>query len=182
MTGRPGITGLLTLCLLFAAVTTITGQGKPAPSYQIKAGFLYNFTRFVEWPEDAFKSSDAPFVIGVIGNTQLAGFLAQIVNSEKIGDHPVIVENFSDVRSVSDCHILFISSGELPDIKGALSGLHQRNVLTVSESAGFLRMGGIVRFYTERNKIKIEINVASAKRTQLQISSKLLSIATIYNR
>lgn len=172
---------LLFLFFLLTSVESITGQSKATPVYQVKSAFLYNFARFVQWPENSFASAESPFVIGVVGNNHISSFLEEIVRGEKVADHPIIVQSFESLADAKDCHILYISSNELPNRREALSRL-QRSTLTVSDSPGFLKVGGMVRFYTKENKVRLQINAGLAKTANLQISSKLLNVASIFNR
>lgn len=157
----------------------LSAQTKPVGEYQVKAAFLYNFTRFVEWTPASFKAADSPFVIGIIGNGPFGIILDDIVKGEKAGGHQIMIRRYQNVKEIKDCHILYINAESLK-IKQTLSALKGRNILTVSDAANFTRWGGIIRFYTEDNKVRFEINAAAAKTAKLRISSKLLNLARIY--
>lgn len=145
--------------------------------YKLKAVFLYNFSSFVEWPPSAFNSADAPFVIGIVGPDPFGSFLDETVAGEKAQGHPMVVKRFDDVREVKDCQILFINQpGHTADV---LSSIKNRNILTVSDENNFARMGGMIHFSTESNKIRLQINPSAAKAEKLNISSKLLRLAKI---
>lgn len=174
--------GLLVLFVCLVSNQLTKGQGMSVPSYQVKAAFIYNFTRFVEWPEQSFKSDDEPFIIGVLGNTQLGHYLEEIIKGERLGSHPIIIHNYRHINEAYNCNILFINARDVSHLKSELAGLQESNILTVSDADNFLKYGGIVRFYTQDNKIRLQINVKSAQTAQLRISSKLLNIAKIFNR
>lgn len=151
---------------------------KAAPQeYQVKAAFLYNFTQFVDWPPNAFRNSDDPFVIGIVGNDPFGPFLKETIAGEKIGTHPIRTKQCNDIKSAAGCHMLFINSTDEEWVRYLLAALSEKNVLTVSDDPRFTRMGGMIRFFTEDNKIRLEINVERSKAAQLNISSKLLSLA-----
>jgi hypothetical protein len=162
-----------------ASSSSIAAQ-KPPLEYQLKAAFLFNFTRFIDWPADAFTSPSAPFVIGIVGNDPFGNYLDEMVRGEKTGDHPIIVQHYRTAKDISNCQLLYINLQSAESIKEALSNINPHNVLTVSDADKFMKQGGDVRFFEEDNKIKIQINMAAAKASGLEISSKLLRIAKIW--
>jgi len=152
-------------------------QNKAASEYQLKAVFLYNFTQFVNWPSSAFDSYNDDFVIGIIGEDPFGEYLDEVVGGEKIGMHPIVVRRFKSIRDISKCHMLFIRSGDPDWMERVLSAVAERNVLTISDDPDFNRLGGMIRFFPENNKLRLEINLKSARAAQLGISSKLLSVS-----
>ncbi|MEP7164724.1 MAG: YfiR family protein [Ferruginibacter sp.] len=170
---KAGIVIMLLLC------TTISLRAQSTPEYQLKAVFIYNFTRFVDWPPTAFESYNDDFVIGIIGNDPFGQALEATVEGETIGRHAIRIKRFQDVKQIDHCHILFINSNDPPEIKNIISDLNNRNILTVSDAANFARMGGIIGFFTDKNKIRMQINGDAAKNARLSISSKLLSVAQV---
>jgi hypothetical protein len=179
---RGGAIGsLLALALLGAPLAGAPPPPVPPPEYQIKAVFLFNFTQFVEWPASAFADPAAPLIIGVLGEDPFGAQLDDAVRDEKIGLRPLVVRRYQRVDEIAECHLLFISgseAGQLPKIMARLKG---RSMLTVGDTAGFNRLGGMVRFVTENNKIRLRINVEAAKAAGLVLSSKLLRPAMIFN-
>lgn len=155
-------------------------QAQTAPkAYQVKAAFLYNFSQFVEWPPTAFSNQASPFVIGILGKDPFGAYLHELVKGERINGHPIQVQRYGDEKEIKNCHILFIN---LPSTINALSALENQSTLTVSDADNFARQGGMIRFFTENNKIRLEINPAAAKEASLNISSKLLRVAQIVER
>jgi hypothetical protein len=163
---------LIVCCLVYAQATAQA----PVREYQVKAVFLYNFTQFVEWPPSAFNGTNAPFVIGILGPDPFGGFLDETVAGEKMNGHPMVVQRYTDLKDAMACHILFIN---LPNQSEVLTGLNNRSTLTVSDKDNFARIGGMIRFFTEKNKIRLQINPSAAKAANLIISSKLLRVAEI---
>lgn len=145
----------------------------------IKARFLYNFTHFVEWPSTVFAESGAPFVIGILGDDPFGSQLDEDVLGEKVKGHPIAVERYQDVKDIINCHILFINSKDDAKIKEILGALPGKNILTVSDMLNFTTIGGIIRFITIKNKIKLQINLPASKNAELNISPKLLQVADI---
>jgi len=164
------------LCLLF----TFKGSAQPAqPSeYQVKAAFLFNFAKFVEWPPATFPDDKSPLCIGVLGANPFGVDLERFVRDKTINGHPLIVRECHTVEDGKKCQILFVSASEAKQLPDILKGLQGANVLTVGETDGFIESGGIVNFVSEANKIRFQINDAVAKSAGLKISSKLLSLAS----
>lgn len=155
------------------------GQELPSIEYQVKAGFLYNFCQFVQWPEQAFSSGNSPLVIGILGKDPFGSYLDETVRGETVDHHPLTVMRFNSVEEIDSCHILFININKRDDLREALEALASKPVLTVSDAPTFARSGGIVTFLTEEKKTRIRINLKAARNGNLIISSKLLRIAEI---
>jgi hypothetical protein len=178
---RKCIKRLLLAMLLIALLSNISqsyGQRKPPLEYQVKAAFLFNFTKFITWPSNAFKSAEAPFVIGIIGVDPFGDYLDELVKDEKLDTHPIIIQRFDDISDVTNCHILYINTPQALQQQILLSKLTS-GTLTVSDAGGFTKHGGNISFFKQDNKIRLEINVVAAKNARLDISSKLLSIAKL---
>lgn len=152
-------------------------QNTPTREYQIKAAFLYNFTQFVEWPEESFPSPDAPLVIGILGSDPFGTYLDQTVQGETIGGHPLIVRRYNSREEISNCHILFINIKDKTRMKQTLEKLRGKNILTVSDEQSFTKMGGIIELFTIEYKTRIRINPDAANAAGLSVSSKLLRLA-----
>lgn len=157
------------------------GQSSSPEEYQVKAVFLYNFTRFIEWPATSFNSSSSPFVIGIIGGNPFGSFLEEAIKDESVGMHKIIIRHYSDFNLIGDCHILFINYKDKEMIKQTLAAVKDKNILTVNEWQRFVEIGGMVQFINEGNRIKLIINNNAVKSARMQASSKLLSVAQIYD-
>ena len=164
--------------LLLNGAGEASAQSKAA-EYQVKAVFLYNFTQFIDWPVTAFENPEEPFVIGILGDDPFGNFLDLTVKGEHIGTHPIKVKRCKDLRSAMNCHMLYINSTDREWLRTILNAVSEKNILTVSDDPYFNSLGGMIRFYTEENKIKLQINLPRSKEAQLTISSKLLSLAKI---
>ena len=159
--------------------SALKAQTISASEYQIKAVFIYNFSHFVEWPESSFEKSYDPFVIGILGSNPFGPYLQEAIRNERIGTHMMEVRQFENIREANKCHILYINLQDPDEIKQALLAVSGRPILTVGDSPNFIRYGGLIRFFTEENKIRLEVNNTVAKARKLQISSKLLRVATV---
>ena len=163
-------------CLCFPLFQS---QTTPLPEYKIKAVFLFNFTQFVEWPANAFNKEDDPFVIGILGKDPFGSYIDNAIADEKMGTHPITIVRYNNVSEVNNCQMLFISSNDDESLLEILSLLSNRSILTVSDAPGFVQAGGVIGFITLKNKIKLQVNLNAAKTANLNISSKLLSVAEI---
>jgi hypothetical protein len=164
--------------LLFCFLPTLTSAQTPPPSeYQVKAAFLYNFAKFVEWPNSP--DAESPLILGVIGDEKSATDLMTI-NGRLIKKHPVQVVRFPHTRRLPKCHILFILPSESMESL-RLKNLRDSGVLTVcDERKDFARTGAIINFIkTQEGKIRFEVNIDAAKRAGLKIQSPLLALAHI---
>jgi hypothetical protein len=165
---------------LFIALTcSLFAQVKKFREYDLKALFLYNFAQFVEWPTSAFRTPDAPLVIGVLGQDRFGKSLDDLTRSEAVHRRKLTIQRFRRFEDVGDCHILFIDRSQAPSLKQIVDGLRAKPVLTVSDIDGFAGRGGMIQFITEEERIRLRINVEAAKAANLTISSKLLKLAEI---
>src|SRR6202165_5378159 len=116
------------------------GDASESSEYLIKAGFIYNFAKFVEWPSGAFAEPDSPIVIGVLGTDPFGTILDRIVEDKKIGSRGFVVKRLKwgkDLRDLKECKILFVSSSEKPHIDDFLQMVKGLPILTVGETPGF---------------------------------------------
>jgi hypothetical protein len=178
LNGRKRTTRFLAILLTGAAAWTDV-RGQAVDEYQVKAAFLYNFAKFVEWPAASFKGPNDPIAICVFGQSPVKGTLEQAVSGKTIGSRAFIVRQVSEVQAASSCHILFLSSSERKRLRSTLGEIKDGRILTVGETEGFAAEGGIVNFKLDDGKVRIQINVEAAEQAKLQISSKLLSLAQI---
>jgi YfiR/HmsC-like len=145
--------------------------------YQVKAAFLYNFGKFVEWPTNGFASTNAPLLIGVYGENPFGNDLATVVEGRTIDGHPVAARTVSQ-NELKSCQILFIAQSEQKNIKKILGELDGAGVLTVTENMGSPESGVMINFILQDDRIRFEINNTAAEKVGLKLSSKLLMLAT----
>jgi YfiR/HmsC-like len=146
--------------------------------YQIKAAFLYNMPKFVEWPPERFADAAAPIVIGVLGENPFGDQLAAIVKDRKINGRAVLVRSVQTLDEAKATHVLFIGERAEARLAAMWPALALLPVLTVGESATFIEAGGIIRFVPVGDKLRFEIDMSSAERAQLKISAQLQKLAT----
>lgn len=150
--------------------------------YQVKAAFLFNFTKFVKWPDTAFAATNSPLVIGVMGDNPFGNNLELAVNGKSLDGHPLAVRLVGSLAEARMCHVLFICQKPKRNIADTIAALKNAPVLTVSETEHFIEDGGIIKFVMEDNKVRFIINDPAAKKAGLVISSKLLNVALPMNK
>jgi hypothetical protein len=171
--GRPAF--LLLVLAAVLAVPAAAGAQPAAPEYDVKAAFLYNFTKFVEWPASTLP--DDTLRLCVLGEDPF-GKTLQTVAGEEVAGRKLIVLSTEKLSDPTGCQVLFISRSERERMPQILSSLRGVPVLTVGDTRGFLEQGGIINFTFEGSKVRFEINQESAERAGIKISSKLLRLAT----
>ena len=150
-----------------------------ADEYPVKAAFLFNFAKFVEWPSNAFKGPDDPIAICVLGQNPFGGALEDVVREKTVANRRFAVREISNSQQAYKCHIIFVSASDRKRFRFLLEELKGRSILTVGESDDFATNGGIINFKLKDARVRIEIDTAAADRAGLRISSKLLSLAEI---
>ncbi len=172
---------------LFIFVVVLSGHSlfaqdahafKPT-EYQIKAAFLYQFAKFVQWPNTAFADSSQQIIIGVLGKDPFGNDLDNTIQGKCIHEREIRIKRMDRLDNVQDCQILFISSSETKNLSNIFARLRHSNVLTVGDTEGFSKEGGIINFIRKDNKIHFEINIEAAQEAGLRLSSKLLNLAKI---
>ena len=174
---------------VFIAFMTLAGvrpnlpaaQNDGTSEYEIKAAFLFNFAKFVEWPDWAMDATGNSFVIGILGKDPFNNALEQTIGEKTVRGAPLRISRFSRVEDVGPCHILFISGSEKNNLPAVLKSLEGRDILTVSDMPDFARFGGMITLYTENNKVRFMINTRSAEKAGLRLSAKLLTLAKIFS-
>lgn len=171
--------------LLLAAVLALPAAAVPAagrraatPAAEVKAVFLLNFTKFVEWPLESFPAPQSPIVIAVLGADPFGAALDQAVAGETVNGRPLAIRRFPTLAELEPCHILFISASEEESLPGILRRLRRTGTLTVSDMDGFAARGGAIQFREERGRLRFAISQEAAERAGLKVSARLLSLAS----
>lgn len=167
----------LSLTLLFCRVNA--ADERAVNEYQLKAAFLFNFTKFVEWPANTAEQPKSPFQIGVAGDEQFARQLEEVLRSESVRGHPILVKILKPGDDCTNYQMLFISRKADGNMEVFLKSVTNHPVLTIGETAGSATRGAMVNLLVVSGSIKMEINLAVARRGNLEISSNLLKLAKI---
>jgi YfiR/HmsC-like len=156
---------------------TAASPAQPFDEYQVKAAFLYNFAKFVQWPAEAFQTAAEPMAICVLGQDPFGRSLADTVAGRAIEGRSIVVRHIPDIKQAAGCHVLFIASTENKRSPLMLAEI-KPGILTVGDSDAS-GTGAVINFKLDDGKVRFEINVEAAEREKLQISSRLLSLAHI---
>jgi hypothetical protein len=171
---------------IVVCATPAAAQPAAARESQLKAGYIYNFTRFVAWPDKAFGGSTDPLVIVVVGRDPFDGNLGRMLEGKNVGDHPIAVETFGRLDAAelarSKYHVLFVSGSESGRLRDVLDSLRGRPILTVSDLPDFGVDGGMIGLYHDGGTLQFEINRGAADEAGLKLSSKMLGLARLVNR
>lgn len=171
---------MFAILFLVRLVAAPEGHAQEAlPEYQVKAAYLFNFLKFVEWPDDAFSDSLAPFVIGIAGDDPFGESLPQVIIGKTVQGRDLVIRKYHAGENMRGCHILFIDASEKKRLPQLVAGLKGSSVLIVSDMARFLNDGGMIQFLSENNRVRFAINVDATGRANLKVSSKLLSLARV---
>jgi uncharacterized protein DUF4154 len=157
-------------------IQRICAQDGPT-EYQVKAAYLFNFLKFVEWPGDPLADTHGRWVIGIVGDNPFGDELTQIISGKTVQGHELQVRRFQPGEDLHACHILFISASEKKRLPSVLATLNSSSVLTVADMDHFIESGGMIQFVMEDKRVRFAIDVGASGRARLKVSSKLLSLA-----
>jgi len=175
------ITALAVVAALFGT-PSMQGQHAKPTEYEVKATYLYNFGKFVEWPaKDTHAEADS-FPICVLGQDPFGPALNSILADATIGGKSVVAKRILTPQDAANCRVLFISSSEEPRVKQILAALRGASVLTVSDLPQFTQSGGMVQFFLEGNRVRFDVNLTTAEQVGLTLSSELLKVANNVRR
>jgi YfiR/HmsC-like len=163
--------------LILLSILRYSAVAQSAGEYQVKAAFLYNFAKFVEWPPSGFRSATAPLQICILGQDPFGQELRDLVSTKTVNGRKFEVDYVVDVRLARACHILFIAASEKSRVKQILESVRGTVALTVSDTEGFAEQGGMIDFLLDNDRVLFEVNRAAAEQAGLKISSKLLGVA-----
>jgi hypothetical protein len=178
---------IIAVSLIWAAMAfqshAQTNGSSDSSEYLIKAGFTYNFAKLMQWPASAFPQPDSPIVIGVLGVDPFGGTLDQVLAGKNVNGRGFVVRHLkwggNELNQLKDCNILFVSNSEMAHVDEILRLVKGLPVLTIGEMPNFAQRGGIINFILEDDKVRFEVNVEAAKQADINISSRLLTLAKI---
>jgi len=187
------IAGVLVLVLTVLPVVS-RAESAPIPEYQVKAAFIYNFTKFVDWPKEKVADSKDVITIGIIGKDPF-GNAFDPIEGKQVKNCRVVVKRFKgfkeltgsagkdtgrlerEIKALRKCHVLFVCSSEKKQRKQILELVEGCSVLTVGDVESFLKAGGVINFFISEEKVRFEINATVARQAKLKIRSQLLRLA-----
>lgn len=170
---------VLTIFLLLAAPRRSSSQDATPVEYQVKAAFLLNFAKFIEWPSDVFQNEKTPITVCIFRYDPFGRSLDEILQGKIINNRQVVVNRIAELTELNACQIVFVSEREerrLPDLLNRLKG---SSVLVIGETGTFAERGGGIQFFLEDHRLRFAVNVDAVRKARLNISSKLLALAKI---
>jgi hypothetical protein len=174
------VVGRFHLVLVIASVclTTVPRPvgGQRVVADNLEAAFLFRFTRFVEWPADAFPTANSPLTFGVVGDDFVAYTLSGFVHGKTINGRPLQVRRLRSGDDLTGSQVIFISASE-SRAADVMEGVRGSAVLTVSNLKGFCELGGMIRLFVEDNHVQFEVNLHAADQARLKVSSRVLTLA-----
>jgi hypothetical protein len=180
---RPVVCAVLLTCvvsLIFpGAVPSSRGQSSGISEYEVKASFLYNFAKFVDWPPSAFSDGKAPIALCIFGDDPFGTVLDDMVRGKTINDRQLVTRRVPKPEDLRLCQVVFVNDKEnkrLSEIRASLKG---SSTLVIGDSDNFADRGGTIQFFLEDSKVHFAINVDALQRAHLSISAKLLALAKI---
>jgi hypothetical protein len=185
--------GMLCVCLglITASIASADTSSARFKEYEVKAAFIFNFLKFIDWPQEKTGGDNNQIVIGIIGEDPF-GPAADIFKDKSVEEHKLVIKRFESfeqwkkmeekskkarLEELKSCHLLFICPSEQKQIRDIIEIVHNSSVLTVADADGFIEVGGMINFFTEDNKIRFDINQGAAEKAGLKIRSQLLRLA-----
>jgi len=173
----------LTLAGLFSGTNRLPAEEPAEPKEsQIKAAFVFNFTKFVEWPAARFAAADSPIIIGVFGKSPVAQQLPDAIKDRKVNGRGIVFKPIEKIEDTKSVHLLFVPASADSEVVELLKVMKGTSVLTIGESEVFAKAGGMINFVREGDKVRFEINTDSAEQAGLKISAQLQKLAKSVRR
>lgn len=171
---------------LFSLVVGLGGaslvQAEVSKEYQVKAAFLYNFTKFVEWPSQRFTDATAPIVVGILGQNPFGHELENIVRNRTVNGRSIVVRELASVAEARDVHLLFVSAAETKRFGELTTSLQASGTVIVSEVTGSARGSGVIVFTLREDQVRFEIDQGAAELSGVRLSAQLLKLATVVHK
>ena len=178
---------LFSLLSILFLLGTVSIQALRAPQfteYEVKAAYIFNFTKFINWPKTTFSLSNPPFVVGIYGDDPFGLILAKIFEGRTIKGRKLVIEHYYKPEEINNCNVLFISKsvkGRI-ELTNVINVVQEKSILTIGDNIQeFCELGGMINFTRQYAKHRFEINNNAANRADITISQKLLSLANIIN-
>jgi hypothetical protein len=175
-TGAEILLALLVVNALVVNAPVVNAQGQTADEYQVKAAYMYNFAKFVDWPAKTFDSPAQAIVFCVLGQTPLSQPLEDALAGKVVDQRPLVFRQLADSKQAGKCQVLFLGSLDKKQMRQTLDEVKSFNLLTVGEVEDFTNAGGVIRFVLDAGRVRLEFNLDAADEAKLRISSKLLSL------
>jgi len=150
--------------------------------YQVKAAFLFNLARFVEWPADAFATPSSPVTFCIVGADPFGSALDDALRGHQVAGRATAIKRLRELSPDAGCHVVFLAQRDAAPRTAALERLAGASVLTVAEGRGFASRGGTIGLFLDDQRVRFEVNTEAADRARLHISSRVLALASVVYR
>lgn len=162
-------------CLCCVCAAAASGAAQTSIESRVKAAYIVNFVPYISWPEGG--RPDTTLIIGTIGPNTFGREMDSIIKYRSAPQPALKVQHFADAQQALSCNILYVKAKQMSAIQALLASYEKESILTVGETEKFMDMGGIVAFVLVNNTVQFEINLAAARRSRIQINSRLLALA-----
>lgn len=169
-----------TLVVLSTWMFHLLARGAPGvqeTEVQVKAAFVLNFARFVEWPAETVVPTNRPLVIGILGKDPFGKIMDDTVAGKTVDQRSISLRRGTSLREVEPCDVLFVAGSERDRLGGIIQRVKSKPLLTVSDIDGFIDKGGVIGLKRRQDTIRFDINLQAAESARLKVSSKLLKLA-----
>jgi hypothetical protein len=166
-----------TAAMAICGPSTRASEGMSSREYELKAAFVYNFTKFIEWPAPSFASVTAPLVMGVLGETPLESELAELMRDRSVNGRAILLKKVASAADALSTHLLFVSVSAETQFASWHGEIESMPVVTVGESHSFIEHGGTINFVLQDGKVRFEINPVRVERNGIRISAQLQKLA-----
>ena len=173
------VLGITLLCSV--GLVKVAPALEPVDEYTLKAAFLYNFAKFVEWPVNSFADSTSPFSLCVLGNDPFGANLETLAK-KPVRERALVIKHIRSVTAMSGCHILYISPQEFTQLEALLRNLEKAPVLTVCDTESCAESGLMLNMRMAENRVQLDMNLDAVQRTALKVSSQLIKLTRIVKR
>lgn len=174
---RRTVIALLCVLLIIGPASAL-GETVIGPEYEVKLGFIYNFINFVTWPETTFKSNSDPLVMCIVSDQPSSEVLFKL-DGKRVKQRKIKVIAYQEETCLQNSQTLFFATQDKAFIQQILDLTKGQKILTIGEVDGFTRMGGVINFFKEHNRLRFRVNIDAVKRNALKMSSQLLGSAQI---
>jgi hypothetical protein len=165
--------------VLLCACSVLPAFAQSATEDQLKAAYLFNFAKFIQWPAEVFATTSAPMNFCVLGRSPVVDELDSSIGGKSVDGHTIMVKHLHGPDEIKDCHLIFLAASAGKQQQKLIEAAKRTPVLLVAETPGFARSGGTINFITESGRLLFEVNIVAAENAHLKISSKLLALARI---
>lgn len=151
----------------------------PDGEAQIKAAYVYNFLKFVEWPVESFERPNDPLVVGIVGDGPMADATERLLSLQQVGERPVVVRHVKWDKPLAGVHAVVVTETDVKKLRRVLEAASLGHILSIGEGAAFASTGGVIGLVIEGRKVRFDIDLDVANTTGLKVSSKLLALTRV---